>query len=95
MEDKRENERLAIVETRLDSLIEGNMRIEKKLDFFSSNYITRKETDMMFETQDRQITEIKKRQETNDSNKRANLSLILVGFTFIVMLVFNILNYFK
>ncbi|PGZ96933.1 hypothetical protein COE51_16310 [Bacillus pseudomycoides] len=93
--ENKDYERLAILETKLNNITEQNTRIEQRLDDFLTNFLTRKEAEIMFQVRDEKIAEIKKDLEDNDNNKKANISMWLSGLGLVAMIFFSILSYVK
>ncbi|MCM3024625.1 hypothetical protein [Heyndrickxia ginsengihumi] len=83
-----QNERIATLETQLDSLAKALERIETKLDAYNANFLPRNEADFRFEKVEDEIKEIKQ-------NKRANLSLTVSVLAVTVTFIFALLNYLK
>ncbi|WP_025727697.1 hypothetical protein [Heyndrickxia ginsengihumi] len=83
-----QNERIATLETQLNSVVKGMERIETKLDAYSANFLPRNEADFRFEKVEEEIKDIKQ-------NKRANLSLTVSVLAVTVTFIFALLNYLK
>ena len=81
-----QNERIATLESQLESLSRSLERIETKLDAYSSNFLTRSEAQIRFENIDRDIREIKE-------NKRANMALVVSVAGVAVTFIFALVNY--
>lgn len=62
-------ERLAVVETELKQLNKMTTSINDKLDVWNQSYVPRNEINMMFDSRDREIANIKHVQTVEDNNK--------------------------
>lgn len=80
-----QNERIATLETQLNSVVKGMERIETKLDAYSANFLPRSEADFKFGKVEDEIKEIKQ-------NKRANLSLTVSVLAVAVTFIFALIN---
>ncbi|AJO60811.1 hypothetical protein NRS6186_22240 (plasmid) [Bacillus subtilis] len=83
--EQKDYERIATLETQLETLSKGLERIETKLDAYSTNFITRLEADIHFKNLEKEIDEIKQ-------NKRANSALIVSCLSVILSTVFALIN---
>jgi septal ring factor EnvC (AmiA/AmiB activator) len=86
--EQKDYERIAKLETQLESLTEGLKRIENKLDAYTANFITRTEADIRFRNIEKELTEVK---DDNRANRAFWVSVIALAVTFI----FSLLNYLK
>lgn len=93
--EQKEYERITKLEVKIESMNETMMRIEKNLERNHSNYMVRTEVIEMFKLRDREIADLKQEQEKLDSNKKAHISMWISGLSLAVLLLFNILNFFK
>ncbi len=82
------NERIAKLETQLNSVVKGMERIETKLDAYSANFLPRSEADLRFKTLEDENKEIKQ-------NKRANLSLTVSVLSVTVTFIFGLISLLK
>jgi uncharacterized membrane protein YidH (DUF202 family) len=86
--EKKENERISVLETQLSALAKSVDRIETKLDLLTSTFITRNEANLRFENMEKEITEQKQ-------NKRANISLAVSVISVAVAFIFGLINILK
>lgn len=86
--EQKDYERIAKLETQLESLTEGLKRIEKKLDTFTTNFITRSEAEIRFKNIEKELKEIKE-------DKRANRAFWVSVCALAVTFIFSLLNYLK
>lgn len=83
--EKNDYERIATLETQLETLTKSVDRIETKLDLLTSTFITRNEANLRFENMEKEITEQKQ-------NKRANISLSVSVISVAVTFIFALIN---
>jgi seryl-tRNA synthetase len=86
--EQKDYERIAKLETQLESLTEGLKRIEKKLDEYTTNFITRTEADIRFKNIEKELREVKE-------DKRANRAFWVSVSALAVTFIFSLLNYLK
>lgn len=86
--EQKDYERIAKLETQLESLTEGLKRIEKKLDEYTANFITRTEADIRFKNIEKELREVKE-------DKRANRAFWVSVSALAVTFIFSLLNYLK
>lgn len=65
MEEPRNIERLASVETKLESIEAALIRMDAKLDAWNQNYVPRQEINEMFRARDKELEQIKLNATTN------------------------------
>lgn len=82
--EQNEYERIATLETQLESLSKGLERIETKLDAYSANFLPRNEANLRFENIEKEIEEIKQNKKANNA---LSVSVIAVAVTFIFGLI--------
>lgn len=80
-----QNERIATLEAQLEQFAKSLDRIEKKLDNFGTNFITRNEADIQFKNLEDEIKEIKE-------NKKANNAFVVSVFSIVVSGVIGLIN---
>jgi archaellum component FlaC len=86
--EKNDYERIATLETQLETLTKSVERIETKLDLLTSSFITRNEADIRFQNLKEEIEELKQ-------NKRANSALMVSVISVAVTFIFALLNLLK
>ncbi|RKO63659.1 hypothetical protein [Caldibacillus debilis] len=86
--EHKDYERIAKLETQLESVTEGLKRIETKLDAYSANFITREEANIRFKAIDKDIEEMKQ-------NKKANNALIVSIASVVLTFIFQLINLLK
>jgi archaellum component FlaC len=86
--EKNDYERIATLETQLETLTKSVERIETKLDLLTSSFITRNEADIRFQNLKEEIEELKQ-------NKRANSALLVSVTSVAVTFIFALINFLK
>jgi archaellum component FlaC len=86
--EQKDYERIAALETQLETLTKSMERIETKLDLLTSSFITRNEADIRFQNLKEEIEELKQ-------NKRANSALMVSVISVAVTFIFGLINILK
>ncbi|WP_199426574.1 hypothetical protein [Thermaerobacillus caldiproteolyticus] len=86
--EQKDYERIAKLETQLESLTEGLKRIENKLDAYTANFITKAEADIRFKNIEKELMEVK-------DDKRTNRAFWVSVSALAVTFIFSLLNYLK
>jgi len=86
--EQKDYERIAKLETQLESVTEGLKRIENKLDAYTANFITRSEAEIRFKNFEKELIELK-------DDKRANRAFWVSVSALAVTFVFSLLNYLR
>jgi hypothetical protein len=93
--EQKDYERIATLETQLESLFKSLERIENKLDAYSANFLTRNESELRFGQIETRIEKIEERLDKQEKNRRDNISLFVSVCALAVTFVFSLLNYLK
>ena len=82
--EQKDYERIAKLETQLESVTEGLKRIENKLDAYTANFITRSEAEIRFKNVEKELIELK------DDKRAAILSIEFTAYVALAVLLYAI-----
>jgi hypothetical protein len=93
--EPKDLERLAKLETQLESMGQVMLRLEAKIDAWQTNFLTRTEADEMFRSRDKEIQSIKEELKETRNDKRNNFGIIPAYLSLGVSLIIGIIMIFK
>jgi len=90
--EQKDYERIATLETQLETLTKSMERIETKLDLLTSTFITRNEADIRFQNVENKIENVEKEVEELKENKKANNALLVSATSVVLTFLFGLIN---
>ncbi|ANC77164.1 hypothetical protein ABE65_010270 [Fictibacillus phosphorivorans] len=93
--ESKDLERLAKLETQLESMGQVMLRLEAKFDAWQTNFLTRVEADEMFRSRDKEIQNVREDLKEAKLDKRSNFALVPAYISLGVSIVIGLVMYFK
>lgn len=90
--EHKDYERIASLETQLETLTKSIYRVETKLDSFTSNFVTRNEANIRFQNVENKIENVEKEVEELKENKKANNALLVSATSVVLTFLFGLIN---
>lgn len=91
--EQKEYERIARLETQIESMAESVGRIETKLDAYTTNFMPRAEAELRFQNAEKETSEVKKTVDNIDNNRRATVALVISVVSVVTGIIFSLLTY--
>jgi uncharacterized protein YpuA (DUF1002 family) len=91
--EQKDYERIASLETQLETLTKSVDRIETKLDLLTSTFITRNEANIRFENVENDINNVKKEIKEAKEDKKANSALLVSAASVVLTFIFGLINF--
>jgi hypothetical protein len=93
--EPKDLERLAKLETQLESMGQVMLRLEAKIDAWQTNFLTRTEAEEMFRSRDKELQSVKEELKEGRNDKRSNFGVIPSYLSLAVSLIIGIIMIFK
>ncbi len=93
--ESKDLERLAKLETQLESMGQVMLRLEAKFDAWQTNFLTRVEADEMFRSRDKEIQNVREDLKEAKLDKRSNFALVPAYISLGVSIIIGLVMYFK
>ncbi|MEJ9210131.1 hypothetical protein [Bacillus smithii] len=90
--EQKDYERIAALETQLETLTKSMDRIETKLDLLTTNFITRNEADVRFSNINHELKNVKEELKETKENKKANNALLVSATSVALTFIFGLIN---